>query len=248
MELFTDLAAWLTEPGRWSLTDSGGVPFRTVQHLWVTLVSLLLAMVIAVPPALVLAHRRKAEALASSIVNIGRAVPSFGLIVVFWLVAVRTPWLGIQFWPLVAALVAFALPPLFTNTYTAIREVDAATVEAARGMGYTERHILTEIELPLALPVIFSAVRLVAVQVLATAAIGAIVTDGGGLGRFIVDGLAAGPGARHVVLGGALLLGALTLLVEATLGLVERRLMPRGVKQTVARSMAAPPGPARARV
>lgn len=230
-ELLTELAAWFAEEARWSFTDSDGVPFRTVQHLYVSITATLLAVLIAIPPALVLAHRRIAEAFASAVVNIGRAIPSFGLIVIFWLLATRIDWIGTGFWPLVLALVALALPPIFTNTYTAVRGVDAPTVEAARGMGYDERRILTEIELPLASPVMLAGVRLAFVQVIATTAIGAIVTSGGGLGRYIVNGFAQGAGGRPQVIAGALLLGALTLAAEAGFGLLQRLLTPRGVRR-----------------
>jgi osmoprotectant transport system permease protein len=237
MELLADVVAWFGQPDRWSFTSGRGVPFRTIQHLWVSAVATVLAIAIAVPPALYLAHRRKAEALASAVVNIGRAIPSFGLIVLFWLLATRLPWLGTGFWPLVLALVALALPPIFTNTYTAIREVDAATVEAARGMGYTEQQLLREVEVPLASPVMLAGIRLATVQVLATTAIGAIVTNGGGLGRFVVDGFATGRAGRAEVLAGAILLGGLTLAVEGLMALGERRIVPRGVRG--ARSVAA---------
>jgi osmoprotectant transport system permease protein len=230
MELLADVLAWFGQPDRWSFTEPRGVPFRTIQHLWVSTVATVLAIAIAVPPALHLAHRRKAEALASAVVNIGRAIPSFGLIVLFWLVATRLPWLGTGFWPLVLALVALALPPIFTNTYTAVREVDTATVEAARGMGYDERQVLREIELPLASPVMLAGIRLAYVQVIATTAIGAIVTNGGGLGRFVVDGFATGRAGRAEVLAGAILLAGLTLLVEGAMALAERRVVPAGVR------------------
>jgi osmoprotectant transport system permease protein len=230
MELLSDLVAWFGQPDRWSFTSGRGVPFRTIQHLWVSVVATVIAVGLAVPPALYLAHRRRAEALASAVVNIGRAIPSFGLIVLFWLFATRVPWLGTSFWPLVLALVALALPPIFTNTYTAVREVDAATVEAARGMGYAEGQVLRQIELPLASPVMLAGIRLAFIQVIATTAIGAIVTNGGGLGRFVVDGFATGRAGRAEVLAGALLLGVLTLAAEGTLSLVEKRVIPAGVR------------------
>jgi osmoprotectant transport system permease protein len=230
MELLADLVAWFGQPDRWSFTSGRGVPFRTIQHLWVSIVATVIAVGLAVPPALYLAHRRRAEALASAVVNIGRAIPSFGLIVLFWLFATRVPWMGTSFWPLVLALVALALPPIFTNTYTAVREVDAATVEAARGMGYAEGQVLRQIELPLASPVMLAGIRLAFIQVIATTAIGAIVTNGGGLGRFVVDGYATGRAGRAEVLAGALLLGGLTLLAEGTLSLVEKRVIPAGVR------------------
>ncbi len=225
-----DVLAWFSDPGRWSFTQTSGVPYRLVEHLQVSVVATLLAVAVAVPPAMALAHRRKAEALASSIVNIGRAIPSFGLIVFFWLLASRTGWVGTQFWPLVLALFALALPPIFTNTYTAVREVDSATVEAARGMGYTEQQILRRVELPLASPVMLAGIRLAFVQVIATTAIGAIVTNGGGLGRFIVDGFATGRAGWAAVIGGAIMLGALTLVAEGLFSLGERWVTPAGVR------------------
>ncbi len=233
IELFADVAQWFADPSRWSVSHPRGVPYRTLEHLRVSTVATVIAVLVAAPPALWLAHRRRAEAIASSVVNIGRAIPSFGLIVLFWLLATRIPWLSTQFWPLVAALVALALPPIFTNTYTAIREVDPATVEAARGMGLTERQVLWQVEVPLASPVVAAGVRLAYVQVIATTAIGAIVTNGGGLGRYIVDGFAIGRAGRPAVLAGALLLAALTLAVEGVLWTLERRVIPRGVRQQV---------------
>ncbi|HSK24822.1 MAG TPA: ABC transporter permease subunit [Egicoccus sp.] len=235
-ELFGDTIAWLTDPARWALTSEAGIPFRTFQHLWVSVTATLLACGVAVPLALRLAHRRRAEALASSVVNIGRAIPSFGLIVLFWLLATRTGLVGTRFWPLVLALTALALPPVFTNTYTAVREVDAATVEAARGMGYTEPQVLRSIELPLASPVILAGIRIAFVQVVATTAIGAIVTNGGGLGRYVVDGFARGVAGRPTVLAGALLLATLTLLADGAFGLLERLLVPDGVRDDAHRA------------
>jgi osmoprotectant transport system permease protein len=228
--LLGDLLAWFAGPERWSFTSSRGVPYRTLEHVLFTVVSMGLAVVIAVPPALWLAHRRRAEAVASAVVNLGRAVPSFGLIVLFWLLAARTDAITGDFWPLVGALVALALPPVFTNTYTAVREVDAATVEAARGMGYTERQVLSDVELPLATPVMLAGIRIATVQVIATVAIGAIVTNGGGLGRFIVDGFARGVSGHPEVVAGALLVGGLTMASEALFWSAQRVIVPRGVR------------------
>jgi osmoprotectant transport system permease protein len=230
MELLTDVVAWFGQPDRWSLTSGRGVPYRALQHVWFTVVSMVIAISLAAPPALLLAHRRKAEAMASAVVNIGRAIPSFGLIVLFWLLAVLPGWVGTGFWPLVGALVLLALPPIFTNTYTAVREVDPATVEAARGMGYRERQILTEVELPLATPVMLAGIRIATVQVIATVAIGAIVTNGGGFGRFIVDGFARASAGHPEVVAGALLVAALTLLSEALFAVGQRTLVPMGVR------------------
>ncbi len=228
MELLVDTLGWFQGDGRWSWTSGNGVPFRLVQHLWLTALSVGLAVAIALPPALWLAHKRRAEALASGLVNLGRAIPSFGLIVVFFVVAARVDWIGTRHPPLVIALVALALPPIFTNAYTAIREVDAPTVEAARGMGYREGQLLWDVELPLASPVILAGIRIALLQVTATVAIGAIVTNTGGVGYFIVRGFAQGPAGRAEVLGGALLLAAVTLAADIAFTRGERRLLPRG--------------------
>jgi osmoprotectant transport system permease protein len=222
-ELLGDLGAWFTEAGRWSFTEGAGVPYRTIQHVWVSGVALVLAIGLALPPALWLAHRRQGEVLASAVVNVGRAIPSFGLIIVFWFVGTRLPWLGTEFWPLVLALVALALPPIFTNAYTAVRGVDPATVEAARGMGFDEPQVLREIEVPLASPIVLAGIRIAFVQIIATTAIGAIVTNGGGLGRFIVDGFALGQAGYDAVLGGALLVAMLTIVADRLFAIVERR-------------------------
>lgn len=225
-----EMLQWFAAEGRWSFTDGDGVPFRVIQHLWLTLLAMVLAVSIALPPALKLAHDRRAEALASGLVNLGRAIPSFGLIVVFFVLASRVDWIGTRHPPLVIALIALALPPIFTNAYTAIREVDAATVEAARGMGHTEAEILREVELPLASPVIMAGIRIAFLQVIATVAIGAIVTNTGGVGYFIVRGFAQGAGGRGEVLAGAVLLAALTLLADLSFTRAERRLVPVGVR------------------
>jgi osmoprotectant transport system permease protein len=230
MDLLVEVANWLGDAERWTPTARSGVPYRLLEHVVISVAATLVAIAVALPPALWLAHRRRFEVAASAVVNIGRAIPSFGLIVVFWLGATRVSGIATDPWPLIGALVALALPPIFTNTYTAVREVDPAVVEAARGMGLAERDVLRQVELPLASPVVLAGIRLAFVQIIATTAIGAIVTNGGGLGRFIVDGFAIGRAGWPAVIAGALLLGALTLVAEGTMHLVERRLVPAGVR------------------
>lgn len=224
IDLLTAISEFLSDPIRWSLTERPGIPYRILEHLVATGVSLLIAIAIALPPAVWLAHHHRAEALAGALVNIGRAIPSFGLIVVFWLLASRA---GINpFWSLVGALVALAIPPIFTTAYTGVAEVDAVVVEAARGQGFQGRQVLRQVELPLATPVILAGIRISLVQVIATVGIGAIVTDGGGVGRFVIDGFAAGAGGHARVFVGAVLMAALVLVAEALFGLAERRMAP----------------------
>lgn len=223
MELLLETFQWLTDAARWQLELRDAIPRRTAEHLWVSSVAMGIAALVTLPTASLLAHFRKAEAAASSVVNIGRAIPSFGLIVMFWLFASRAG-ISTQFWPLVLALVALAMPPMFTNTYAAIRSVDTEVVEAAQGMGMTAAQVIRSVEIPLAASVIAVGVRIAFVQVIATTAIGAIVTDGGGLGRYIVGGFAQGRAGWPMVLGGALVLAVMTLVVDRILHSVEYRL------------------------
>lgn len=240
MEILTDALAWLTAPEQWS--GPNGIPSRTLEHLELSLAAILVAMLLAVPPALYLAHRRKAEFLASAVVNIGRAVPSFGIVVLAALLFLT--WsVPIRFWSTVVALIALALPPVFTNTYSAIRNVDAATVEAARGMGLTERQVLFGVELPIGAPVILTGIRVAWAQVLATATLGAVVSSGGGLGRYIVDGFAVGSGGYDEVFGGAVLVAALTIAGDRAFDLAERLTLPAGVRRLIARADVVPASP-----
>ncbi|MGA6163367.1 ABC transporter permease [Amycolatopsis magusensis] len=231
MTVFDQLAAWLGEPGRWSFTDPSGIPYRTVEHLSFSLLSLVIAALLTIPLALWLAHYRRAAFLASSAVNIGRAIPSFGLIILFWFLASR--WeVDTTFWPLLIALVALALPPLFTNTYAGVTSLDQAPVDAARGTGYTEGQIMVRIELPLSLPVVLAGARVAFLQLVATVAIGAIVNDGGGLGRYIVDGFAQGAGGYGEILGGGIAVIVLALVCEGAFSLLTRFTVPRGLRIT----------------
>ena len=150
----------------------------------------------------------------------------------------------VRFWSTVVALIALALPPIFTNTYSAVRNVDPATVEAARGMGLTERQLLVGVELPIAAPVMLTGIRIAWAQVLATATLGAVISSGGGLGRYIVDGFAVGASGYDEVFGGAILVAALTLLGERAFDLTERLVLPTGNKRLLGRVEVEPAAPA----
>lgn len=228
MELLGDVVSWFTDAGQWSGTN--GIPARTLEHLQLALVSTIVAALIALPPALWLAHHRRGEFVANAVVNLGRAVPSFGIIVVVALLFLRWNF-AIEFWPLVVALVALALPPVFTNTYAGVRSVDPSVVESGRGMGFTERQLLLELELPIAAPLLLAGVRIAFVQVIATVPLGAVIGPGGGLGRYIVDGFALGPTGYARVFGGAILVAVLTLLAERAFTLLERLALPVGVQR-----------------
>lgn len=228
MTFLADVAEWFTAAERWS--GANAIPVRLLEHVQLSVTGLVVAVLLAVPPALWLAHRRRAEFLANALVNVGRAVPSFGLIVLAALLFL-TWGLPIRFWATVVALVALALPPIFTNTYAGVRSVDPATVESGRGMGLTERQVLAELELPMAAPIILAGIRIAWVQVIATAALGAVVSSGGGFGRYIIDGFAQGRDGYAQVFGGAVLVALLTIVAERVFDLGERLLLPPGVQR-----------------
>ncbi|MFD8420739.1 ABC transporter permease [Streptomyces sp. NPDC059466] len=208
---------WLADPAHW--TGDDGVWHRLTQHLVLTAVCLVISCLIALPVALVLGHLGKGGALAVNISNVGRAVPTFAVLVLLLL----TPLGGYGEGPTVVALVLFAVPPLLTNAYVGMREVDRSVVRAARGMGMTGRQMLLRVELPLALPMVMNGVRIAAVQLVATATIAALA-GGGGLGRIITAGfnLASTP----QVVAGAVLVAGFALIVEGVFETAER-LAPR---------------------
>jgi osmoprotectant transport system permease protein len=182
---FLDAFAFLTDPANW--TGSRGILVRTVEHVQLSLPPLLAAMLVAIPGGVVAGHFRRGQAIGTAIANVGRAIPTLALLVFGLLLSTRVLGLGISYWPTVFALFFLGLQPLFTSAYTAVRTIDRDLVEAAHGMGYDHRQVLWEVEVPVASPVIFTAIRITAVQVVATAPIGALA-GGGGLGRLVIDG------------------------------------------------------------
>jgi osmoprotectant transport system permease protein len=222
MHSFSQVPGWITS--HWSGPD--GVSARLVQHIELSFVSLAIALLIAVPVGLWVGHRRRFEFLAVSTANIGRAIPSFAVLVLVFvfMVNVLPAWIAFGPGPTVVALTLLAIPPILTNTYVGVQSVDRETVEAARGMGLREREVLAQLEVPLAAPLMMAGIRTAALQVIATATLAALVA-GGGLGRFIVDGNAQQDYPQAI--SGALLVAALALVVEGLLALVERAVTPR---------------------
>jgi osmoprotectant transport system permease protein len=183
-------------------------------------------MLVALPIGLAIGHARKGVFLASSIGNIGRALPSFGVLGLVFPFTLRYLPGSIGFAATLIALFLLAIPPILINTYVAVQGVDTDTLEAARGMGMDWRQILVMLEIPLAAPLIVSGIRNAAVAVVATATLGAVVAWGG-LGRFIIDGFAVRDHGQ--ILAGAFLVAALAVATELVLGAVERRLSPKGL-------------------
>lgn len=214
-----DVVAWFTTSANWQ--GDRGIVHRMGEHLAMSGAATLTALAVALPLGLVLGHTGRGGLLAVNVSNVGRAIPSFALLVF------GAQLFGIGAKPAYVALVALAIPPIVTNAYTGVRQVDRDMVEAARGMGMGEARILARVELPVAVPLVMAGVRTAGVQVVATAGLAAVVAWGG-LGRYIIDGLAQGDRAQ--LFGGAVLVAALSLLTELGLGLVQRLLTPAGLR------------------
>ncbi|MFF6997820.1 ABC transporter permease [Streptomyces sp. NPDC008313] len=199
---------WLTTGANWQ--GEKGVWHRLAEHLYFSGVTLAVSCLVALPLALWLGHIGKGGALAVNISNVGRAVPTLAVLVLLTL----TP-LGQQGdLPTLIALVLFAVPPLLTNAYLGMREVDRSVVEAARGMGMSGGQVFRRVELPLAYPLVMTGLRSAAVQVVATATLAAMAGEGG-LGRIITAGFSLQNTPQ--VVAGAFLVAVLALLVEAVL-------------------------------
>ena len=207
---------WYADPANWQGED--GIVNRLVEHGLLTITATLVAALIGLPLAIWLGHIGKGGLLAVNITNVGRAVPTFAVLLLLALGPIGSSYFGPYGRAGLATLVAlvlFALPPLVTNAYAGMREVDRGTVEAARGMGMTGRQLLLRVELPLALPLVITGLRLAVVQVWATATIAAMVA-GPGLGRIVTLGFVRQDIA--MIVGGALVIALFALLLE--LGLV----------------------------
>ena len=217
MEFFASVLEWFADPAHWRGDD--GIPTRLWEHVQLSGLAVGIAAAIALPLGLFLGHTGRGAFAAINIANMGRALPSLALIALGLVVSI-TLGLGLGFWPTLFALVPLAVPPILTNTFVAVRGVDRDTVEAARGMGLRESQILRSVELPLALPLILVGVRTAAVNVVATATLGALVA-GGALGRYIVDGLALQEFDR--LFAGALLVALLAVATEGLFGIFAAR-------------------------
>lgn len=238
MGLLGDAFRWLNDPAHWR--GRFGIPSRLVEHLQYSLSAIVASLLLAVPLAIWLGHKRRFGTAAVNVSNLGRAVPSFAILVIgtqlFGFVEIPVAGSFTVF----VALVLLAVPPLITNSYVAVAEVDDDVRDSAKGMGLSERQALLRVELPVAMPLIMAGVRTTAVQVVATATIAAFV-GAGGLGRYIIDGRALPtPAQQNVqILAGAVLVAALSLFTELVLALVQRAVTPRGLRAEPAASKAA---------
>lgn len=210
---------WLSDPANWEGPD--GIPVRLAQHLWISFLAMFLACLVALPVGIFLGHKGRGGLLAINLSNAGRAVPTFGILIIF----ASSDLIGIGDLAAVLALAVFAIPPILTNTYVGLREVDVDVKDAATGMGMTGPQRLGRVELPLARPLLFAGLATSTVQTVATATLAALVA-GGGLGRFIVDGYARQD--YPMLYGGTVLVALLCIGLELGFRAGQRRLDPRG--------------------
>jgi osmoprotectant transport system permease protein len=206
-------------------TGTNGILHRLAQHVEVSAISVAVAAAIALPIALWIGHRGKGGFLAVTVANIGRALPSFAVLVV------GAAWLGIGQAPALLALILLSIPPILTNAYTGVAGVDPDQRDAARGMGMTGWQVLRDVEIPAAVPMIFAGLRTATVQCVATATLAAYVGYGT-LGQFINEGLANALNGQAELFAGGVLVVALALAAELGLAALQRVATPKGLRVT----------------
>jgi osmoprotectant transport system permease protein len=212
--------AFFSDNAHWHGYD--GIPTRLLEHIRYSLIALAIAAAIGLPIGLVTGHYGRGGNTLALIATGGRALPSFGLLVLMFI------WLGFGLVPVMIPLVVLAVPPILVTTYEALRSVDPSPVDAARGMGMPESRVLFQVELPVALPLILSGLRSAAIQIVSTATIAAYVSLGG-LGRYIIDGLYQRDYEK--VVGGATLVAVMALVTLAVFWAVARFTVSPGVRR-----------------
>ena len=224
IEFLGEVAAWFADPATWS--GRNGIPVRLWEHLWISGVSLAAAIGIGLPLGLAIGHTGKGARAVVAIANIGRAVPSLGLMGLAFILLLPLG-LGIGPLPTIIALTALGIPPIVVNAYVGLREVDRELVEAATGMGMRAREVLRRVEIPIALPVILAGVRTSAVQIVATATLAAAI-GGGTLGQIIYIGFNVGDQVR--IFGAALVVAALSIATEVGFAAIQRSATSPGLR------------------
>ncbi|MHB1173474.1 MAG: ABC transporter permease [Lacisediminihabitans sp.] len=221
MNLILQGFAWIFDPVRWvSAPGRPSILVRLAEHLAYSGEALLLAAVIALPIGFAIGHTGRGRTFGVVAANATRALPTLGLLSLFILL------LGIGVLPTVLVLAILAVPPLLAGAYAGLESVDRQTIDSARAVGMTEWQILFRVEIPLALPLILGGIRASALQVVATATVAAYFS-GGGLGRYLIDGLASHDYIQMVA--GSILVTALALVIDGLFALIQRVSVPPGV-------------------
>lgn len=229
MNLIAQAFAWIFDGVHWSTTALGtGIPDALVQHLILSGVSLLVAMIIALPLGFYIGHSGKGRAVAIVASNIARALPSLGLLSILLITITDPPFLPTGYLANVIVFVLLGIPPLLAGAYAGLEQIDRATIDAARAIGLTEMQILFKVEIPLGAELIVGGIRSAALQIVATVTI-ASVYGLVSLGSYIEGGYQQGDYVEMTA--GAILVAALALIVDGVLATVQRFVVPRGVSR-----------------
>jgi osmoprotectant transport system permease protein len=224
MDFIGEVAAWFADPATWS--GRNGIPTRLLEHLWISAAGLGIGAAIGLPLGLAIGHTGRGSLLVVSIANIGRAVPSLGLMGLAFLLLLPFGF-GVGPLPAIVALTALAIPPIVVNTYAGLRGVDRELIEAARGMGMRASQVIWRLEVPVALPVILAGIRTSAVQVVATATLAGVI-GGGTLGELIIIGFNIGDQVQ--VFGAAIVVAALSIATELGFAALQRSMTSPGLR------------------
>ena len=225
--MIQDALDYLTDSGSW--WGRNGLVNLTWNHVRLSGAAVLAAVLVAIPPAVYLGHLRRGGLVAVGLVNLSRALPTFAVIAFVFPLSLQYGF-GLGFWPTFVALFLLALPPIFVHAYTGVSEIGREVVEAARAMGMREHEVLRRVELPAAMPLLVTGIRVSAVQVVATTTLGALVGFRC-LGTPILQAIATRNDGQLIV--AAVLVAALSLLTEATFGVLGSRLTPWARNQAV---------------
>ncbi|WP_305785470.1 ABC transporter permease [Symbioplanes lichenis] len=214
--------SYLFDAAHWDPSATGSFPDLLLAHLGYVALALLIGTVIALPVGLYIGHTGRGSFIAINAGNAGRSLPTLGLLMLM------VTLLGLGLLPVLIALTVLVIPPILTSAYAGMRTLDSQVVDAAKGMGMRPWQVLTRVELPMALPVLFSGFRSAALQVVATATVAAAVGLSG-LGRLMIDGLAVNDYSR--VLAGAIVVALLAVLLDLLLAQVQRWIVSPGVSK-----------------
>jgi len=211
MDMISGVYLWFSRPEHWLGED--GLLSRMGEHIYYVSLSITIACAIALPLGVLMANYRKGAQWVMALFNLGRALPSLGIVILAIMV------IGYETSTVIIALVVMSIPPILTNTYIGIDQIDSSLKSAAKSIGMRRWQTFTQLELPLAFPLIFSGLRSALVQLIATATIAAYAGFGG-LGRFLIDGL--GRNDTPQIIGGALVVSALAIASETACSAMEK--------------------------
>jgi osmoprotectant transport system permease protein len=194
---------------------------HTLDYIRLCAIAIVLAIIIGVLLGIAVARQPIAAFIAMNLSGLLRAIPAIAFLVV------ALPYLGLGFVPALVALTVLGIPPILVNTYTGIRGIDPASIDAARGIGMTSYQVMTRVQIPLVLPVIAAGVRTAAIQIIATATLAGII-GAGGYGEYIYSGLYQLDNIQ--ILAGALPVTILAIVAEILLSQLQRVLTPQGLR------------------